>query len=89
MASAAFAGQWTGWVTDSKCAHMGDFTGPEHVECVKNGQAVVFVNDADKKVFTVTNPDIVRSMIGQKVTINGTLKGDSIEAESIVKARTD
>ena len=83
------ADQFTGWISDQKCASTANFAGRSHEQCVKSGHPIVFVNESDHRVLPITNPARVASMIGEKVTINGTMKGNAIEAETIVKASDD
>jgi len=91
-AGALLADQWTGWITDAKCAAdpAGNFMGEAHKKCVEEGQPIVFVNEADKSVHLISNlaeMKQVKEMIGQKVTIEGAAKSDgSIEVKSLVQA---
>jgi uncharacterized protein DUF5818 len=87
-AALCLADQWTGWITDQKCAASGRFTGAEHRKCVEGGQPVVFVNDADKKVYTISDPDKVKEHIGEKVTVQGTAKENTLEVESVTAAQS-
>jgi hypothetical protein len=77
------AEQWSGWITDQKCAASGKYAGTEHRKCVESGAAVVFVNDADKKIYMVSDPDKVKAHIGEKVTLQGTAKGETLEVETV------
>ena len=83
LAGTALADQFTGWIADEKCAKAGMYKGPMHEKCVAAGETIVLVNEADKKIYQISNPDQVKASLGQKVTINGTLKDDKIEAESV------
>ena len=91
-AGAMLADQWTGWITDAKCAKdpSGNFVGDVHKKCVDQGQPIVFVNEADKSIHLVANAaqmDQVKDAVGQKVTIEGTaLKDGSIEVKSLVQS---
>ncbi|MBL8176140.1 MAG: hypothetical protein JNK48_15795 [Bryobacterales bacterium] len=85
-ASAACAEQFTGWISDQKCASTSNFAGPAHEQCVKSGQPVVFVNEAGNQVLRISNPEKAAAMIGQKVTIDGARNGDSIQIVSVAKA---
>lgn len=78
----SLAAEFVGWVTDQNCATSGNYTGAQHKKCVESGQPVVFVSDADKKVYKIQG-EKVKEMVGRKVTLQGNLKGDLIEAESI------
>ena len=88
---ALLADSWTGWLTDAKCAKSGNYAGDLHKKCVESGQAMVFVNEADKSIHPVTNAANlaagVKDLIGQKVTVEGTANQDgSIELTTAAKA---
>jgi len=85
-AGLSLAGEWVGWITDRKCALSGQFTGTQHKACVEAGQPLVFVNETDKKIYTLTDPAKAQDMAGQKVLLRGEMKGDSIEV-SLVEPR--
>ena len=80
------AEQWTGWVADQKCAKAGNFTGAQHQKCVSEGQPVVFVNEADKKIFLVNDQEKLKELVGKKVTLNGEMKSGTIEVASAAAA---
>lgn len=73
-AAAAFAGEWTGYISDSKC-------GAKHADgsegsikcvtgCIKGGGKPVIV--ADGKVVPIANPEKVdAALYGKKVTVHG------------------
>ena len=82
-AALCLADQWTGWITDQKCATSGRFTGAEHRKCVEGGQPVVFVNDADKKVYAIDAQDKVAAHAGHHVTVKGSVDGDTLKLTSI------
>ncbi len=72
-AQAADSAQITGYISDSACGakHLGD-----NVACVKGciskGEKPVFVDEAQKKVWKIDNPDSVKDFYGDKVTITAT-----------------
>jgi hypothetical protein len=82
---AADNGKWTGYISDSHCGADGN--NAEHAscakKCVKEGYKPVLV--VDDKVYAISNPEKVSDYIGDKVTIEGTMTGDSIEVEKISK----
>jgi len=88
-AFAAFAQQQslTGVVTDSMCGttHMAKDKTP--AECtVKDG--VEYALAADKKLYTLEGHEAeLAKLAGQKVTVKGTLKGDSVTVESVLPAK--
>ncbi len=87
-AMALYAGEWTGYVSDSKCAAKGDK--PEHAGCAKScisrGASAVLVSEG--KVFELDNQGAAKKLAGEKVTVKGTASedGKSIKVESIEKA---
>jgi len=76
----------TGIVTDSMCgtAHMAkDKTPAECTQmCVKDGMKYALA--AEKKVYTLEGHEgELAKLAGQKVTVKGTLKGDTVMVESV------
>jgi hypothetical protein len=86
---AAETGKWTGWLSDAKCAANG--AKPSHkgcsIKCVESGQAIVFVAE-DKKVYKLQGVDKVKSMVGDRVSLSGSMDGDTITVDS-AKAAED
>ena len=82
---AADKGTWTGYISDSDCGMKGN--NADHAECakkcVKNGAAPVLV--VGDKVYAISNPKTVAKFIGDKVTVTGTLTGESIAIDKITK----
>ncbi len=84
-ASTAFAEDWKGTISDSMC-------GAKHVKatkedmacaqkCVKGGSPAVFV--VGDKVYNIENQDAVKDHIGHKVSITGTMTGDTIHIDKV------
>lgn len=86
-AGLSMAGEMVGWLADAKCAAAGKAASEGHAKCaagcVKGGQPIAFVNDADKKVYKVSNQDAAKDYVGKKVTVDAKVTGDSIEIESV------
>jgi hypothetical protein len=86
----AFAGEWTGYISDSKCG-AGHSDGSEKSVacvkgCVKGGLKPVLV--ADDKVVPITNTDKVPAdLLGHKVTVTGDVKDGSLTIAKIVAAK--
>ena len=82
----AFAGEWSGVITDSKCKHT-DAT-EAHIacaqKCVKGGSDAVFIT-ADNKVLKIdaTSMATVTPHIGHKVTVTGKVDGDTIKIDTV------
>jgi hypothetical protein len=82
---AAEKGTWTGFIGDAHCGAKGN--NAAHADCakkcVKEGYAPVFV--VGERVYAISDPKKVSKFIGDKVTITGTITGDTIEIEKISK----
>ena len=79
-------GKWTGYISDSHCGAAGNNEG--HASCAKKcigeGYKPVFV--VQDKVYAITNPEKVEKYIGDKVTIEGSISGDTtITIETVSK----
>ena len=73
VAKAADSSKITGYISDSMCGakHMG--TGAACVKkCIEGGMKPVFVDDAKKSVWTIDNPESVKSFYGDHVVITAT-----------------
>lgn len=70
-------GKWTGYISDSHCGAAGN--SPDHASCAKKcigeGYKPVFV--VGDKVYAITNPEKVTDYVGDKVTITGSISGDT------------
>jgi hypothetical protein len=86
IASATEKGTWTGFISDDHCGVKSANEG--HAECakkcIKDGKATVIV--VGEKMYKISDPKKVEEFIGQKVTIEGDLKGDVIEVKKVAKA---
>ncbi|MDE3200949.1 MAG: hypothetical protein KGN79_08510 [Acidobacteriota bacterium] len=85
-ASAADSAKLSGYISDSMCGakHMG--TGAACVkQCIKNGMKPVFVDEANKQVWSIENPDAVKDFYGDHVavTANANSSNKSVVIESI------
>jgi len=83
--------QWTGWLTDEKCAANGAKATHKGcaMKCVESGQAMVFVAE-NKKVYKLQGTekvDKIKSLLGDRVVLNGSLKGDTITVTSVKLAQ--
>lgn len=90
LAASAFAGEWTGYISDAKCGAAHSDGSDKSVACVKGcvkgGQKPVFV--VDGKVIKIANPDKVgEAHLGQKVSVSGDLKGEELTISAIAAAK--
>jgi hypothetical protein len=87
MATLAVAADSTvnGTVSDSMCGAKG--ASATHAacmtKCLNKGAKAVIVTDADQKVLTVDNPDVLKGHEGHHVAVSGTVTGDSIHVDSV------
>jgi hypothetical protein len=82
----AFAGEWSGYIADSKCKHV-DGTEKSIAcaqKCVKDGADTVFVT-SDNKVLKIdkNSMDKVTPHLGHKVTVTGKVEGDTLKVDTI------
>jgi hypothetical protein len=79
----AMAADWTGYIVDKSCADKKAMWGNEKcaASCIKKGAPAVFVTE-DGKIFQV-DQDKVLAHAGHKVTISGTMDGDTIKVDSV------
>ena len=86
FAFTAAAAEMTGYISDAKCAkdvakvesdaHAGCAAG-----CAKKGAALVFVSGG--KVYKVDDQSKVADHAGHKVTITGTVDGETLKVDSV------
>ena len=78
----AMAGEWTGYISDSKCGAKHAAAAEADMKCVQScvrrGEAPVLISG--DKVYTISadSKDKVMSKLGQKVTVNAKVSGDTI-----------
>ncbi len=82
----AAEGSWTGYISDSQCGAKG--ANEKHADCAakcvkEHGAKYVFVNDADKKVYTIADQDKVAAHAGHHVTVKGSVDGDALTVASV------
>ena len=82
-------GSWTGWISDDMCGAKNAEGSAECVsKCVKeHGAKYVFVNDGDKKVYTIDAQDKVAPHAGHHVVVKGTVDGSALKLTGIEMAK--
>ncbi len=83
--TAALAETYTGWVSDAMCAKdPAKVSTAAHAscakKCIKDGEATVLV--VGDKVYKVANADKLAPFIGDKVSVDGKLSGDTLTVAS-------
>lgn len=89
-ASAADSTTINGWISDSMCGAKHAGSGSACVKkCIEGGTAPVFVDESKKQVWTIDNPDAVKSFYGDHVTVKATADADkkSVHIDSIEAAK--
>jgi hypothetical protein len=84
-------GEWTGYITDTHCAEKGankDHTVGCVEKCMKAGSKAQLWLESEKKAVDLDSFDKVKGLVGQKVTVKGTLDSETktIKVESAAKA---
>jgi hypothetical protein len=81
----AFAGEWSGVISDAKCKHTD--ASEKSIACVKScvkgGGEAVFISDDKVYHIDKTSLDKVQPHLGHKVTVTGNIEGDTVTIESI------
>jgi hypothetical protein len=81
-AAGAYAESLKGFVSDSMCAAKGKAnTADCAAKCIKGGSAPVLV--VGDKVYKVSNPETLIPHAGHNVTVEATVKGDTLTVESV------
>ena len=81
----AFGEDLTGTITCSKCKHTEASAGDCAKKCIKGGIAPIFVS-SDGKTYKIANPDKVGDTINEKVTVTGSVSGDTLTIDSVAKS---
>jgi len=85
FAVSAFAAEWKGTISDSKCGAAHADASEKSMKCVNGcvtgGHKAVFVTDG--KVLKIANQDKVAEHLGHKVTLSGKLDGDTVTVDSV------
>jgi hypothetical protein len=88
-AVSAMAESMNGFIGDSQCKHDGSTA--KDVACTKacirkKGADPVFVSEGKVLNFDADSKEKAKAMAGEKVTIDGTVNGDTVTINSIKKA---
>jgi hypothetical protein len=90
MAADPVKGEWTGWITDTHCGANGanrDHTAACVEKCMKGGSKAQLYVESEKKSYTINDFAKVKALVGQKVTVKGTLdSAGTITIDSAAKA---
>jgi hypothetical protein len=82
----AFAGEWSGVISDAKCKHT-DASEKSIAcvqSCVKRGGEAVFITSDDKVLhIDKASLDKVQPHLGHKVTVTGKVDGDTMTIDTI------
>jgi len=73
--------RWTGYVSDAKCGAKVDAACAK--KCIEAGEKVVFVNDGDKAVIAVANPEALKEHAGQHVLVEGKLENNMLTVSKV------
>ena len=84
MGVSALAASFSGYIIDDSCAKNKAMLGnvPCAQSCIKRGAKAVLVTD-DGTIYKIAEQDKVVPEAGKKVTISGTLTGDTIKVDSV------
>ncbi len=84
LAASAMAAEFKGFVEDTKCAGMPAMKGDSQCaqKCIKGGSPAVLVTP-EGKIYKISNQALITPHAGMNVTVNGSLKGDTITVASV------
>ena len=84
----AASNSMTGYIVDEKCGAKGAHPGAEACakKCIDGGEKPVFVNDADKSVVHLENPDAIKGHEGHHVSVTGTVKDGVLHIDKLAMA---
>lgn len=85
LAATAAAEQFTGVITCGKCKHTDAKAADCAKDCIKNGVPAILVT-SDKKVYKIANPDKIGDNVNLKVTVEGSLDGETLTLDSVTPA---
>jgi hypothetical protein len=80
----------TGYISDAMCGAKHAGTGAACAKkCIEGGEAPVFVDEAKKEVWTIDNPDAVKTFYGSHVTVTATADSSkkSVHIDTIAEAK--
>jgi hypothetical protein len=87
LSVSAMAETFHGVVSDAMCAKsdIAKASGPDHVACAKKciGMGSPAVLIVGTKIYTVSNPEKLNAFAGQKVTVDGSVAGDTLTVASV------
>jgi hypothetical protein len=80
----ALAADIKGFVEDTNCASKAGMKDDSECakKCIKGGSPAVLVGE-DGKVYKIANQDKIVAHAGEKVTVTGDVKGDTITVASV------
>jgi len=73
--------RWTGYVSDAKCGAKLDAACTK--KCLEAGEKMVFVNDGDKSVVPVANPEKLKNHVGQHLLIEGRIDNNTLTVSNV------
>ena len=76
-------GTWTGIISDDKCGAKGADNAECAKKCIEAGAKMVFVNDADKSVLAIANPDKLKGHEGHHVEVKGSLDNNTLTVTEV------
>jgi hypothetical protein len=84
LAVSGMAAEFKGFVEDTACASKAGMKDNAACaqKCIKGGSPAVLIGE-DGTVYKIANQDKIVAHAGEKVTVNGSLKDDTITVESV------
>ncbi len=91
FAAAGLAETMSGTVGDSKCGAKHEAAAAADAacvaKCVKGGASPIIISDGKVYKITAGSQEKVLPLLGQKVTVNGKVDGDTIDIATVEEAK--
>jgi (2Fe-2S) ferredoxin len=84
LAGTSLAAEFKGFVEDTMCAGKPEMKNDAECaqKCIKGGSPAVLVMP-DGKIYKIANQEKITSLAGKNVTVNGSLKGDTLTVNTV------
>jgi hypothetical protein len=84
LAATGMAAEFKGFVEDTKCSTMPGMKDNAQCakKCISGGSPAVLIGE-DGKIYKIANQDKIVAHAGEKVTVTGSVKDDTITIEDV------
>jgi hypothetical protein len=85
LAAAGMAAEYKGFVEDTACSGKAGMKDNAQcaATCIKKGSPAVLVSE-DGTIYKISNQDKIVAHAGEKVTVTGSVKGDTLTIDKVM-----